>query len=193
MLNWAPVSGKASMNSVPAFAATLYVHLPEDLGRLSEELARAAIASAWWKVKTLLGRRDGFSFPESASRGRLSLETAPSLLAGTASHLSHSDTVKDELSRDGLHRIRRYNEKSITVAVGLICIALAATLLIGTIVGFSYVSSWSAKVGMICAFTIAFALCWRSIREPVLSTAVSHAAVRGLSCSRVHSSGVFGG
>ncbi|KAK1483832.1 hypothetical protein CABS01_13985 [Colletotrichum abscissum] len=114
-------------------------------------------------------------------------------MCSPASHLSHSDIVKDELSRDGLHRIRRYNEKSITVAVGLICIALAATLLIGTIVGFSYVSSWSAKVGMICAFTIAFALCRRSIREPVLSTAVSHAAVRGLSCSRVHSSGVFGG
>ncbi|KAF4784202.1 hypothetical protein HER10_EVM0005407 [Colletotrichum scovillei] len=65
----------------------------------------------------------------------------------------------DEPSRDGLHRIRRYNEKSITVAVGLISIALAAALLIGAIVGFSYVSRWSAKVGMICAFTIAFALC----------------------------------
>lgn len=76
-----------------------------------------------------------------------------------ASHLSHSDTIKDEPSRDGLHRIRRYNEKSITVAVGLISIALAAALLIGAIVGFSYVSRWSAKVGMICAFTIAFALC----------------------------------
>ncbi|KAK1529103.1 uncharacterized protein CCOS01_06937, partial [Colletotrichum costaricense] len=63
---------------------------------------------------------------------------------------------QDELSRDGLHRIRRYNEKSITVAVGLICIALAATLLIGTIVGFSYVClTTNAKRGEIFAGTAA--------------------------------------
>ncbi|KAI3537399.1 hypothetical protein CSPX01_10190, partial [Colletotrichum filicis] len=63
---------------------------------------------------------------------------------------------QDELSRDGLHRIRRYNEKSITVAVGLICIALAATLLIGTIVGFSSVClTTNAKRGKIFAGTAA--------------------------------------
>ncbi|KXH55728.1 hypothetical protein CSAL01_07178 [Colletotrichum salicis] len=87
-----------------------------------------AIAGARWKVKTLLGRRDRFGFLESASRGRFSFEKLRAYWPG-----------QDELSRDGVHRIRRYNEKSITVAIGLISIALAAALLIRAIVGFSYV------------------------------------------------------
>ncbi|KAL4805153.1 hypothetical protein BDV18DRAFT_25436 [Aspergillus unguis] len=66
--------------------------------------------------------------------------------------------VKEELSRDGFHRIGRFNEKSISVAVAVLTILVAAVLLVGSIVGLYFVASDAAKLGMIAAFTAAFAL-----------------------------------
>ncbi|KAK1597512.1 uncharacterized protein LY79DRAFT_388688 [Colletotrichum navitas] len=59
---------------------------------------------------------------------------------------------------EGRYGIRRHEEQSVTMAVGIISTILAAILLIGAIVGFSYVTAWGAKLGMICAFTTVFAL-----------------------------------
>ena len=65
---------------------------------------------------------------------------------------------QEEVSRDGLSRITRFDEKSIPIAVALINIVVAIILLVGPITSMSFVNSRSAILGMICAFTIAFAL-----------------------------------
>jgi len=63
-----------------------------------------------------------------------------------------------EPSRDGLHRIGRFNEKSISITVAVISILVAALLLIGSITGLYFVTNDAAKLGMLAAFTAAFAL-----------------------------------
>ncbi|KAJ4017492.1 hypothetical protein NW766_003552 [Fusarium irregulare] len=65
---------------------------------------------------------------------------------------------KEEVSRDGLSRITRFNERSIPIAVALINIVVAIVLLVGPITSMSFVNSRPAILGMICAFTVAFAL-----------------------------------
>ncbi|KAF4979430.1 hypothetical protein FZEAL_4373 [Fusarium zealandicum] len=64
---------------------------------------------------------------------------------------------KEETSRDGLRRISRYEERSITIAVALINILVAIILLVGSITSLYYVASPAATLGMICAFTVLFA------------------------------------
>lgn len=65
---------------------------------------------------------------------------------------------KEEVSRDGIHRISRFEERSITIAVALINIVIAIILLVGSITSLYFVSSPAAILSMISAFTIAFAL-----------------------------------
>ncbi|CAG7558295.1 unnamed protein product [Fusarium equiseti] len=65
---------------------------------------------------------------------------------------------KEEVSRDGLSHITRFNERSIPIAVALINIVVAIILLVGPITSMSFVNSRTSILGMICAFTVAFAL-----------------------------------
>jgi len=65
---------------------------------------------------------------------------------------------QEELPRDGLHRIGRFNEKSISLTVAGISILVAALLLIGSITGLYFVTNDAAKLGMLAAFTVAFVL-----------------------------------
>ncbi|KAF4971473.1 hypothetical protein FSARC_1701 [Fusarium sarcochroum] len=65
---------------------------------------------------------------------------------------------KEEASRDGLHLISRYDERSITIAVAIINILVAIVLLVGSISSLYYVESPAAILGIICGFTILFAL-----------------------------------
>lgn len=65
---------------------------------------------------------------------------------------------QEEVSRDGLSRITRFDERSIPIAVALINIVVAIILLVGPITSMSFVNSRPAILGMICAFTVAFAL-----------------------------------
>lgn len=65
---------------------------------------------------------------------------------------------QQELSRDGRHRIGRFSERSITITVAVVSIVVAAVLLVGSIVGLYWVTSDAAKLGMVAAFTGAFAL-----------------------------------
>ena len=66
--------------------------------------------------------------------------------------------AQKELARDGLHRIGRFSEGSIVSAVAGVNIVVAASLLVGPIVGLYFVISDFVKLGMIVAFTAAFAL-----------------------------------
>ncbi|KAH7151813.1 hypothetical protein B0J13DRAFT_619431 [Dactylonectria estremocensis] len=65
---------------------------------------------------------------------------------------------KEETSRDGLSRISRFDERSVTITVALINTIIAIILLVGPITSLSYVSSQAAVLGMICAFTALFAI-----------------------------------
>ncbi|KAL2208412.1 hypothetical protein CC79DRAFT_1395407 [Sarocladium strictum] len=67
--------------------------------------------------------------------------------------------VKAEVSRDGLHKIGRYNERSISIAVGMITIIVAAILLVGSITSLYLVQNDAYRLGMVAAFTAAFAMC----------------------------------
>jgi short-subunit dehydrogenase len=61
------------------------------------------------------------------------------------------------VARDGLSHYGRFEEKSITIAVNVITIIVAAVFLIGSIVGFTFVESRAGKLTMIASFTGAFA------------------------------------
>ncbi|KNB14333.1 hypothetical protein FOXG_13211 [Fusarium oxysporum f. sp. lycopersici 4287] len=65
---------------------------------------------------------------------------------------------REELSRDGRHRISRFDERSIMITVALVNILLAMALLVGSISSLYYVKSPPAILGTICGFTILFAL-----------------------------------
>lgn len=67
-------------------------------------------------------------------------------------------TSQEEFSRDGLHRIGRYKEESISNAVAILNILLAAFLLIGSIVGLYFATNDAVKLGLIAMFTATFAL-----------------------------------
>ncbi|KAM0418317.1 hypothetical protein ACHAPD_004676 [Fusarium lateritium] len=64
----------------------------------------------------------------------------------------------EEVSRNGIRRISRFEERSITIAVAIINIVVAIILLVGSITSLYFVSSPAAILGMISAFTVAFAL-----------------------------------
>jgi hypothetical protein len=66
--------------------------------------------------------------------------------------------VEKDLSDDGRVQIGRFSEASISTAAAVINIAIAALLLIGPIIGLFFVSDNGAKLGMIAAFTAAFAV-----------------------------------
>lgn len=65
---------------------------------------------------------------------------------------------KSKLSRDGLHHIGVFNESSISKAVALITIFVAAIVLIGPITSLYYVTNDAAKLGLVTGFTALFAL-----------------------------------
>jgi hypothetical protein len=52
----------------------------------------------------------------------------------------------------------RFSEKSISIAVAVISILVVPVLLVGSITGLYLVTNDAAKLGMIAAFTAAFAL-----------------------------------
>lgn len=62
------------------------------------------------------------------------------------------------MSRDGLHRIGRFNEKSISIAVSVISIFIAAVLLVGSIMSLYFATNDAAKLVMVATFTAVFAL-----------------------------------
>ncbi|KAL4866928.1 hypothetical protein BDV12DRAFT_210217 [Aspergillus spectabilis] len=66
--------------------------------------------------------------------------------------------AREELSRDGLYRIGRYNEASITTAGAIINILISLLLLIGSIVGLYFAESDALKLALVAAFTGAFAI-----------------------------------
>lgn len=65
---------------------------------------------------------------------------------------------KKDLSRDGLQNIGVFNESSVSRAVALITIFVAATVLIGPITSLCYVTNDAAKLGIATVFTALFAL-----------------------------------
>ncbi|KAH7161442.1 hypothetical protein EDB81DRAFT_644117 [Dactylonectria macrodidyma] len=65
---------------------------------------------------------------------------------------------KKETSRDGLSRISRSDERSVTMMVAFVNIIFAIILLVGPITSLSYVGSKAAVLGMICTFTVLFAV-----------------------------------
>ncbi|KAF5005890.1 hypothetical protein FDECE_7703 [Fusarium decemcellulare] len=88
---------------------------------------------------------------------------------------------KEEVSRDGMHRISRFEERSITIAVALINIIVAISLLVGSITSLYFVTSPAAILGMICAFTIVFALSvglmTNAKRAEIFAASAAYAAV----------------
>ncbi|KAL3473022.1 hypothetical protein BJX99DRAFT_234338 [Aspergillus californicus] len=89
--------------------------------------------------------------------------------------------VKEEISRDGLHRIGRFNEKSITTASTIISIVVASFLLIGPIVGLFFAATDAVKLVLIAAFTALFALSVGLItnarRAEIFAATAAYAAV----------------
>jgi hypothetical protein len=65
---------------------------------------------------------------------------------------------QEEVSRDGIHRIGRYDERSITIAVSIVSIVVAGLLLVGSITTLHFVENAMARLLIIYAFTAAFAL-----------------------------------
>lgn len=62
-----------------------------------------------------------------------------------------------EFSRDGLHRIGRSSEKSISNIVAIISSLLAAILLIGSITNLYFATTDAVKLGLVAVFMV-FAL-----------------------------------
>ncbi|VUC31210.1 unnamed protein product [Clonostachys rosea] len=60
--------------------------------------------------------------------------------------------------RGKLREYRRFDEKSISIAVAVISILVAALLLVGSITGLYFVTNDGAKLGMVATFTAMFAL-----------------------------------
>ncbi|RSM06402.1 hypothetical protein CDV31_009176 [Fusarium ambrosium] len=88
---------------------------------------------------------------------------------------------KEEMSRDGVSRISRANERSITTTVTIVNIIVAIILLVGPITSLSFVSSRPAVLGMICSFTVAFAasvgLMTNAKRAEIFAGSAAYAAV----------------
>ncbi|KAL4862447.1 hypothetical protein BDV12DRAFT_190406 [Aspergillus spectabilis] len=89
--------------------------------------------------------------------------------------------AKEELSRDGLYQIGRFNETSITVAVAIISILVASFLLIGSIVGLYFAKNNAVKLALVAAFTAVFAisvgLMTNARRAEIFAATAAYAAV----------------
>ena len=83
--------------------------------------------------------------------------------------------------KDPTSRVWQYSEERIRKAVAFISMALAAGLLYGAILNFYFVTSPAAKLGLIAAYTIAFALCvgllTNAKRSEIFSACAAYAAV----------------
>lgn len=66
--------------------------------------------------------------------------------------------LQTESTGVGKISLGRYEEKSITIAVAVISIIIAAALLIGSIVGLYFAGNDITKLGLITLFTALFAL-----------------------------------
>ncbi|PHH87375.1 hypothetical protein CDD83_8962 [Cordyceps sp. RAO-2017] len=104
-------------------------------------------------------------YPALGERAKTFLDASDDLVGLNTSETDHLSRflrrhwpAKAKRSRDGHHLIGRFNEQSISVAVGVITILVAAVLLVGSIISLYFVSSNAAKLGMVAAFTAAFAL-----------------------------------
>lgn len=64
---------------------------------------------------------------------------------------------QEETARDGVSHFKRFNEDSITRAVNVATVIVAAFFLIGTMVGFYFMKSTVLKLVMIAVFTMLFA------------------------------------
>lgn len=77
--------------------------------------------------------------------------------------------------------IARYSEERIRKVVAVISMILAAGLLYGAILNFYFVTSDKAKLGLIAAYTIAFALCvgllTNARRSEIFAACAAYAAV----------------
>ncbi|GAP91663.1 putative chorismate mutase [Rosellinia necatrix] len=86
-----------------------------------------------------------------------------------------------EISRDGRTQIRRFDERSVSVAVNVVTILVAAVFLGGSIAGFYYVRDDAARLGMIAGFTSLFALSVALItnarRAEIFAATAAYAAV----------------
>ncbi|KAL4784619.1 hypothetical protein BJX76DRAFT_356853 [Aspergillus varians] len=87
----------------------------------------------------------------------------------------------EETSRDGLHRIGRFKETSITIAVSVISILVASFLLIGSIVGLYFATGDALKLCLVAGFTAVFALCvglmTNARRADIFAATAAYAAV----------------
>ncbi|RYP65485.1 hypothetical protein DL769_006308 [Monosporascus sp. CRB-8-3] len=107
--------------------------------------------------------RQWFKKPDPVLGGQAKtfLDASNDLVALNTSETDHlwpADIPQEELCRDGLHRIGRFSEKSITIAGAVISTLVAAVLLVGSITALYFVTNDAAKLGMIATFTAAFAL-----------------------------------
>lgn len=64
---------------------------------------------------------------------------------------------QEESSPDGLVRIGWYSEKTISTAVAVTTVIVAALLLVGSIMGLYLVTSDAARLGMVAGSTAIFA------------------------------------
>ncbi|OTA67809.1 hypothetical protein K449DRAFT_364252 [Hypoxylon sp. EC38] len=86
-----------------------------------------------------------------------------------------------ELSHDGVNHFARFSEQSISIAVNLITIVVAAVFLVGPIIGLDFARSPTAKLIMISLFTVAFAasigLITTAKRAEIFAATAAYAAV----------------
>ncbi|WQF80553.1 hypothetical protein CDEST_05567 [Colletotrichum destructivum] len=104
-------------------------------------------------------------FPALGGRAKTFLDDPDDLVALNA--VSETDFMSEylrrhwpaqkEISRDASFGIGRYDEGSVTLAVAIVSILVAAVLLVGSITSLYFVQSDAAKLGMIAAFTALFA------------------------------------
>ncbi|KAL4794540.1 hypothetical protein BDV19DRAFT_364785 [Aspergillus venezuelensis] len=66
--------------------------------------------------------------------------------------------VQEEVTRDGLYTIGRFDETSISIAVALINILVASFLLVGSIVGLYFAADDALKLGLVAGFTALFTI-----------------------------------
>ncbi|KAH6989499.1 hypothetical protein BKA56DRAFT_256686 [Ilyonectria sp. MPI-CAGE-AT-0026] len=88
---------------------------------------------------------------------------------------------EEEVARDGVSHFKRFNEDSITRAVNVATVIVAAFFLIGTMVGFYFMKSTVLKLVMIAVFTTLFAgslaLVTNARRAEIFASTAAYAAV----------------
>ncbi|KAK3390116.1 hypothetical protein B0H63DRAFT_464808 [Podospora didyma] len=98
-----------------------------------------------------------------------------------SSFLRRNWVKKKEMSRDGVNQYGRFEEKSITLAVNIVTVAIAAIFLVGSIIGFYHAQGSVTKLCMIAGFTVAFAasvgLITNARRVEIFAATAAYAAV----------------